>query len=91
MSTTQHFDPEQHDGARPASKRRWKYLIYLLLVSVLLAAAVMLFFELRSAHFQARELSRYAATLTCSLARVPPFTTPVTARSTSARVTPTCL
>lgn len=67
MSTTQHFDPEQHDGARPASKRRWKYLIYLLLVSVLLAAAVMLVFELRSAHFQARELSRYAATLTYDL------------------------
>ncbi|MEQ1317438.1 hypothetical protein, partial [Salmonella enterica] len=36
----------------------------LLLVSLLLAATALLVFESRSAHFQSRELSRYAASLT---------------------------
>ncbi|PKM32932.1 MAG: glycosyl transferase family 51 [Gammaproteobacteria bacterium HGW-Gammaproteobacteria-12] len=55
--------PEVDD--KPAQRpRRWRLVFYLLLASALAAAAALLFFELRSAHFQARELSRYAATLT---------------------------
>src|SRR5690606_37065025 len=37
---------------------------YLLLVSLVLAATALVVFESRSAHFQSRELSRYAASLT---------------------------
>ncbi|SFW15883.1 Membrane carboxypeptidase (penicillin-binding protein) [Pseudomonas sp. NFACC19-2] len=52
-------------GDKPAPRpRRWRLVLYLLLASAVAAAAALLFFELRSAHFQARELSRYAATLT---------------------------
>lgn len=68
MSTTQQFDPERHElHAKATSKRHWKRLLYLLLAGALLAGAMLLVFELRSAHFQARELSRYAATLTYAL------------------------
>lgn len=66
-------DPEQRDlpsnavligaSAPGGSRRRWRLLFYLLPAALLLAAALLLTFELRSAHFQARELSRYAATL----------------------------
>ena len=50
---------------KPAPRpRRWRLVLYLLLASAEAAATALLFFELRSAHFQARELSRYAATLT---------------------------
>jgi membrane peptidoglycan carboxypeptidase len=67
-------DPEQRDlrssvlpvagAARGSKSRRWRLLLYLLLVALLLAAVALFVFELRSAHFQARELSRYAASLT---------------------------
>lgn len=68
MGTTQHFDPERDEiNAKPTSKRRWKWLFYLLLTASLVVGAVLLAFELRSAHFQARELSGYAATLTYEL------------------------
>lgn len=70
-------DPQQRDlssSASPAvepppepkpepARRRWRLSLYLSLPLLLLAAAALLVFELRSAHFQARELSRYAATL----------------------------
>lgn len=56
-------------GARAQRKsasagRHWRLTLYLLLVSLLLAATALLVFESRSAHFQSRELSRYAASLT---------------------------
>ncbi len=67
-------DPEQRDlrssalpiagTARGSKPRRWRLLLYLLLTTLLLIAAALFVFELRSAHFQARELSRYAASLT---------------------------
>ncbi|MGG2397497.1 transglycosylase domain-containing protein [Pseudomonas sp. SH1-B] len=46
-----------------AAGRHWRLTFYLLLVLLVLAATVLLVFESRSAHFQSRELSRYAATL----------------------------
>ncbi|WP_390891731.1 transglycosylase domain-containing protein [Ectopseudomonas guguanensis] len=50
---------------KPTSTRRhWRLGLYLLLVLLLLAATALLVFESRSAHFQSRELSRYAASLT---------------------------
>lgn len=67
-------DPEQRDlrssalpiagKARGSKSRRWRLLLYLLLIALLLVAVALFVFELRSAHFQARELSRYAASLT---------------------------
>ncbi|QMV64864.1 transglycosylase domain-containing protein [Pseudomonas berkeleyensis] len=67
-------DPEQRDlrssalpiagTARGSKSRRWRLLLYLLLIALLLVAVALFVFELRSAHFQARELSRYAASLT---------------------------
>ncbi|WP_457789479.1 transglycosylase domain-containing protein [Pseudomonas sp. PL-6] len=66
-------DPQQRDLASDAiaateptpgpPSRRWRLLPYLLVPLLLLLAAALLAFELRSAHFQARELSRYAASL----------------------------
>src|SRR5690606_37536590 len=50
---------------KPASAgRHWRLTFYLLLVSLVLAATALVVFESRSAHFQSRELSRYAASLT---------------------------
>lgn len=84
-------------GARDQRKsasagRHWRLTLYLLLVSLLLAATALLVFESRSAHFQSRELSRYAAGLTYQVEPAPAnesFTQP-TAPSTNARATPTC-
>ncbi|WP_178111088.1 transglycosylase domain-containing protein [Pseudomonas sp. 8Z] len=68
MSTAQSFDPDQHAWiAKPSPTRRRKWLLYLLLTSLLLGSSSLLVFELRSSHFQAREISRYAATLTYAL------------------------
>ncbi len=47
-----------------AAGHPWRLTFYLLLILLLLAATALLVFEVRSAHFQSRELSRYAAGLT---------------------------
>lgn len=47
-----------------AAGHPWRLTFYLLLILLLLAATALLVFEVRSAHFQSRELSRYAASLT---------------------------
>ena len=47
-----------------AARHPWRLTFYLLLILLLLAATALLMFEIRSAHFQSRELSRYAAGLT---------------------------
>jgi len=63
-------DPEQRDPRSSAlpivdkRSRRWRLLLYVLMTALLLACVALFMFELRSAHFQARELSRYAASLT---------------------------
>ena len=47
-----------------AARHHWRLTLYLLLVLLVLAVTALLVFESRSAHFQSRELSRYAANLT---------------------------
>lgn len=47
-----------------AARHHWRLTLYLLLALLVLAVTALLVFESRSAHFQSRELSRYAADLT---------------------------
>ncbi|WP_175253137.1 transglycosylase domain-containing protein [Pseudomonas sp. BMW13] len=55
-------DLQDSPGA-PTSKRRWRTYLYLLLTLLVLLGTALLVYESRSAHFQSRELSRYAASL----------------------------
>ena len=71
MGASWRRNPQQPERAsrRPtnsvtAAGHHWRLTLYLFLVLLILAATALLVFESRSAHFQSRELSRYAASLT---------------------------
>jgi membrane peptidoglycan carboxypeptidase len=72
MGASWQRNPQQPDlassagtqGRTAAAGHHWRLTVYLLLVLLVLAATALLVFESRSAHFQSRELSRYAADLT---------------------------
>lgn len=74
MGASWQVNPQQRDLAstagtphqrKPASVgHHWRLVLYLLLAMLVLAGTALLVFESRSAHFQSRELSRYAAGLT---------------------------
>lgn len=74
MGASWQVNPQQRDLAstagtphqrKPASAgHHWRLVLYLLLAMLVLAGTALLVFESRSAHFQSRELSRYAAGLT---------------------------
>lgn len=53
-----------HAQASPLPRRRWRLALYLLVPALLLLLALLVAYELRVAQLQARELSRYAASLT---------------------------
>jgi len=61
--------PEQALPAAPPPLRRlrWRLLLWLLLLAAVAALGLLLLSELRTSRLQARELSRYAATLTYAL------------------------
>ncbi|WP_457980422.1 transglycosylase domain-containing protein [Ectopseudomonas composti] len=72
MGASWQRNPQQPDlassagtqGRTAAAGHHWRLTVYLLLVLLVLVATALLVFESRSAHFQSRELSRYAADLT---------------------------
>ncbi|EZH78192.1 glycosyl transferase family 51 [Ectopseudomonas composti] len=72
MGASWQRNPQQPDlassagtqGRTAAAGHHWRQTVYLLLVLLVLVATALLVFESRSAHFQSRELSRYAADLT---------------------------
>lgn len=51
----------------PVRRRRWRLFLWLLFALVLIASSVLLAYEMRTSHLQAREISRYAQTLTYEL------------------------
>ncbi|MDN5515815.1 MAG: transglycosylase domain-containing protein [Pseudomonas sp.] len=72
MGASWQRNPQQPDlassagtqGRTAAAGHHWRLTVYLLLVLLVLVDTALLVFESRSAHFQSRELSRYAADLT---------------------------
>ncbi|MGP0172180.1 transglycosylase domain-containing protein [Pseudomonas sp. NCHU5208] len=70
-SAFQRYDHSQQGMQARKRRRHRRRLCYALLALLMLSPALLLVFELRSAHFQSRELSRYAATLTYQLAPGP--------------------
>jgi len=87
-------DPEPLlSSKKPRRKRTWSRLIWPLLVLLLIALGIVAYRELTTARLQAREFSRYAASLSY---RVEPGPSPAirlsppTAPSTSAWAMPIC-
>ncbi|WMC09183.1 transglycosylase domain-containing protein [Oceanimonas pelagia] len=58
---------DQQPEVRPLAKRRWRWLLWLLLLVLFCATTAAVIYELRTSRLQSRELSRYAATLTYQL------------------------
>ncbi|MGR7920637.1 glycosyl transferase family 51 [Zobellella denitrificans] len=62
--------PEQEPAAVPVTKpgpRRWRWVLWFFVLLLLAASGVLVAYEMRTSWLQAREISRYAQTLTYSL------------------------
>ncbi len=71
MGTAPQFEHASlHDAQqapRLVRRRRWRWLLWFLVLLLLVISGVLLAYEMRTSKLQAREISRYAETLTYSL------------------------
>lgn len=58
---------DQQPEVQPTARRRWRWMLWLVLFMLLGALALAVFYEVRTSRLQSREFSRYAATLTYQL------------------------